>query len=179
MRSLTAYITVMTTHSTVAALRPVPDTSPSSRPRAIRRPAPQAEDLGVVSQIKRAFSPRNRLASAIGLLAGAIVPVSIYQLSHGEAMPLTRDPSSWVPWALVLSGLVYSGHTVFSWARMALGGPVKAFAFAALLEGVMVLSHTPWLRLTVLGYLVAINAVGSACRLSLGRSADLAAQARA
>ncbi len=163
----------------VATLRQAPapalESVPSSGRRARRR-APQAEDLGVVSQVKRAFSPRNRLAATIGLFAGAIVPVSIYVLAHSEAVPLTRDPATWVVWGLILAALVYSAHTVYSWARLALGGPVKSVAFAVLLEGVMVTSHTPWLRLTVLGYLVAINAIGSACRLSLGRSADLAAR---
>ncbi len=153
---------------------PEPEQAPSSARRARR--VPQAEELGVVSQVKRAFSPRNRLAATIGLFAGAIVPVSIYVLAHGEAQRLTPDPATWVAWGLILAGLAYSAHTVYSWARLALGGPVKSVAFAALLEGVMVASHTPWLRLTVLGYLVAINAIGSACRLSLGRSADLAAR---
>lgn len=147
--------------------------SPRSPARA-RRPIPQADDLGVVSQVKRAFSPRHRLASVIGLLVGGFVPIAVYQVSHGELAPLTRAPASWVPWAITGAGLVYSAHTVYTWAQMALGKPLKAVGYVVLLEGTMVGSRSPWLSFVALGYLVAINAMGTACRLSLGRSADLA-----
>lgn len=129
--------------------------------------------MSIVAQVQRAFSPRRRLAAVIGLAWGAIVPVAIYQVSHGEAGRITRDPASWVPWGLVLFGLVYSAHTVFCWSRLALGSTVKSLGFVVLMEGVMVLSTTVWLRLLVLGYLVAINAISTACRISLGRSAEL------
>lgn len=158
--------------TSAVALRPV-SSIPSSSTRP-RRALPRAEDLGIVSQVKRAFSAKHRLAASIGLLAGGIVPVAIYDLCHVEGAAPTSDPITWIPWALALAGVVYSSHTVYSWAHLVHGHAVKAAAFAALLEGVMATSHTPWLRLTVLGYLVAINAISSACQLSLGRSADLA-----
>jgi hypothetical protein len=89
-------------------------------------------------------------------------------IAHHEAAPLhSLALGSSGPWALVAGGLAYSAKTVFDWAALAFANALKAVGFVVLLEGVMVTAHTPWLAFAALGYLVAINGVATACRLSL------------
>ena len=122
----------------------------------------QSSPLGVISQVRRALKPANRLAAAVGFLLGAFVPVAIFVVAHHEAGPLAVTGS----WGLVFGGLLYSAQTVFSWARMAFVNVAKSLGFCVLLEGVMITSTTHWLSVAALCYLVAINAVATACTLS-------------
>lgn len=120
--------------------------------------------IGVVSQVRRAFAARNRLATLVGFLLGGFVPIAIYFVAHYEAGPLSLSGA----WGLVGGGLVYSAQTVFQWARQAFTSALKSAGFCVLLEGVMVTSHERWLAVAALCYLVAINGVATGVILSLG-----------
>lgn len=126
-------------------------------------------NLGVVDQVVLACKPKNRLATAMGFLLGGVVPVATYLEAHSE---LSKDQPiySQVAFYLVLGGLLFSAKTVFAWAKAAFADAYKAAGFVLLLEGVMVLSHVPWLPLILLGFLVSINGVATGCLLSLGRA---------
>lgn len=134
---------------------------------AVRR-APRAQrEPGIVDQVRIAFRPRNRLATALGGVLGGAVPVASWQLAHHE-IDAARDLWAQLPAWLVLGGLLFSALTVFGWARSAFGSPAKALGFVVLLEGVLVASSTSWLGAGALGLLVAINATATGVRLSRG-----------
>ena len=138
-----------------------------SEPPAARPPrAPKPPRTDVVSQVRAAVQPKNRLATALGALLGGGVPVATYVLSHHEvtqADPLYAQLPAW----LVLGGLLFSALTVYQWGRMAFGSGAKALGFAVLLEGVLTCSATPWLSAGALAYLVIINATATGVRLSV------------
>lgn len=126
--------------------------------------------IGVVQQVKRACVKRNRLATLIGFLLGGFVPVAIYVISHREAGALAWTAASAGPWSLIAGGLLYSAQTVYQWAKLAFQNAAKSLGFCVLIEGVMVTSHTHWLALAALCYLIVINGVATGCTLSLGRA---------
>jgi VIT1/CCC1 family predicted Fe2+/Mn2+ transporter len=136
----------------------------AKRPPAIER-APRP--LGVVAQVRRACARGNRLAAFVGMLLGGFVPLAVYVVAHNEAVPLSSITfGTSGPWALVFGGLAYSAKTVFAWGKLAFESAFKATGFVVLVEGVAVTSHTQWLGLAALGYLVLINGVATACTLS-------------
>jgi hypothetical protein len=51
---------------------------------------------------------------------------------------------------------------------MAFASGWKAAGFCVLLEGVLLVSRTPWLSVAALAYLCAINGIATGVRLSLG-----------
>lgn len=120
-------------------------------------------ELGVITQVRRAFARGNRLAAVVGLLLGGFVPLAVYVVAHGESGAFAGHERAW---ALVTGGLVYSAKTVFEWARLAFTSAFKSLGFVVLLEGIMVTSSTHWLALAALGYLIGINSVATACKLS-------------
>lgn len=128
---------------------------------------PIKRSLGIVDQVRVALEPRYRMATCIGALLGAVVPVSTFAVLHGELIDLTDyDPRL----LIVLGGLLYSALTVYRWGRMAFGSRVKAIGFTVLLEGVMTLSDQPWLSGLALGYLCLINAIATGVTLASGAS---------
>jgi uncharacterized membrane protein HdeD (DUF308 family) len=132
---------------------------------------------GIVDQVVTALDSRHRLATALGGLLGAVVPVATYVVAHQETSdtgPLWAQPAAF----LVAGGLAYSATTVYQWARLAFGHPVKALGFVVLLEGTMVASQTPWLAIVALVYLAAINAIATGCTLALARTAPRRASTR-
>jgi len=143
-------------------LRAVSQPPPARTPRTTRPPR-----TDVVSQVRAALQPKNRLATALGALLGGGVPVATYVLSHREVTadaPLYAQIPAW----LVLGGLLFSALTVTQWGRAAFGSGWKALGFTVLLEGVLTCSATPWLSAGALVYLVAINAAATGVRLSNG-----------
>jgi hypothetical protein len=139
--------------------------APFAPPSRNSRP-PKAKDApSVVSQVRTALRPQNRLATSLGALLGVGVPVGSYQLAHHEV-----DAGSSLLWQvpawLVVGGLLFSALTVYRWGRVAFASPTKAVGFCVLLEGVLVFSSTPWLSFGALVYLCAINAVATGCNLS-------------
>lgn len=127
-------------------------------------------DRDVVGQIKLAFA--HPLPLVIGAMLGALVPIATYTVGHAEL-----GEAGWasLPGAIVVGGLLFSAITVYKWGRRAFGSAAKAVGFVVLSEGVMSLSHTPWLSLVVLGFLVGINAVANGANLAV---AHLDAEAR-
>lgn len=147
-------------------LRTVPATTP--KPRAPRKPR-SFEALSIVQQVKLASAPRNRLACFCGMMLGGIVPVATYYVAHVAPGLLT------LPALITVGGLCYSAPTVYGWGKVAFGSGFKACGFVLLLEGVMVSASSlglAWLGTVALGYLVAINAIASACRLVLGKAVE-------
>jgi hypothetical protein len=132
--------------------------------------------MGVVDQVVLALSPRNRLATSLGFILGGVVPVATYAEAHVDldAMrPLYEQAATF----LVIGGLVFSGKTVFAWAKCAFRDAWKAAGFVLLLEGVMITSNVPALPLVLLGILVAVNGIATGCILSLDRTSKGASPA--
>lgn len=141
-------------------------------------PAHTAGQRDVIGQIKLAFA--NPLPLIIGALIGALVPLATYTVGHAEL-----DTASWcsLPGVIVVGGCLFSAITVYKWGERAFGSALKASGFVVLSEGVMTFSHTPWLSLLVLGFLIAINAVANGANLAVAhldaearRAAQVAAQ---
>lgn len=121
---------------------------------------------GVVEQVRTALRKEHLLATVIGMLLGAIVPLATFAVAHNE---LTFEPGVPDPRALlVLGGLVFSARTVYVWGRLALGSPLKAAGFTVLIEGVMVGSAQTWLAILALVYLCLINAIATGVTLARG-----------
>lgn len=123
--------------------------------------APEVKPLGIIDQIKKALLKKNRLAMLAGFVLGGFVPTASYTLAHFEvaAMPLL--------WILVTGGLIYSAKTVYDWASIAFGNPIKAVGFVVLIEGVMTFATTYWLSIAALCLLVAVNGIATGCNLVL------------
>jgi hypothetical protein len=83
-----------------------------------------------------------------------------------EEIALTRSLWTQPAVLIVLGGLLFSAFTVYHWCRQAFRSRVKAVGTVLLLEGVMITSHTAWLALVALGYLIAINGIATACNLA-------------
>lgn len=128
-----------------------------------------APRLGVVDQVVLAVHSRNRLASALGFVAGGVVPIATYLEAHYDLDPAQGIYSQLTSY-LVLGGLVFSAKTVFTWAQRAFHDAWKAAGFVVLLEGVMITSSVPVLPFVLLAILVAVNGIATGCTLSLDRS---------
>lgn len=137
--------------------------SPQGVVKSPKRAKPEV--MGVVDQVREALKPKNRLATFLGFLLGGLVPIASFVVAHGE-IDHSRPMYTQLGTFLVLGGLVYSAKTVFDWGRRAFNSGAKAMGFVVLLEGVMVAASTPWLGLTALAYLVAINGIATGCNLS-------------
>jgi hypothetical protein len=127
--------------------------------------------LGIVDQVRIALSRRYLLATLIGALLGAIVPLATFAIVHTEIDPAL----SWYeqPEILIVAGgLIYSARTVYQWGRMAFASGAKALGFTMLIEGVMTLSSQPWLSGLALVYLCGINAIATGTTLARGAAAD-------
>src|SRR4051812_40016025 len=128
-----------------------------------------SKPLGVVSQVRLALKSRNRLPLMIGFLLGGFVPIACFWLAHHEQAAWSAAGARSL--GLVTGGLMYSAVTVFQWARQAFVSAFKSVGFCVLVEGVMITSHTAWLALAALGYLVVINGVATGVTLAIGRRA--------
>lgn len=134
-----------------------------------RRRKTTPRKVGVVKQIREAFTRKNALGTIIGLLLGGFVPVGSFVLCHHE-LPRIDAPWAWRTIALlVLGGLVFSAKTVWQWSAAAFQDRWKATGFVLLVEGTMVWAHTPWLSYAALGVLVGINGVATGVTLSRGK----------
>jgi hypothetical protein len=133
------------------------------------KPSTPPAPLGVVEQVRQAFRPANRLATFVGFLLGGFVPLATYVVAHYEH-DLSRPLYAQLTTLLVFGGLFYSARTVFAWGNLAFRAPIKAIGFVVLIEGVMVSSATPWLRVAALAYLVMINGIATGVTLSLDRT---------
>lgn len=124
---------------------------------------------GLVEQVSVALHRSNRRATAIGAVLGGVVPVATYHLAHYQVSLEWGSLSELDPRAaLILGGLAFSLGTVVDWGTLALSSRRKAWAFAVLIEGTMVLSSAAWLGLVCLGLLVGINAIATGVTLARG-----------
>ena len=141
---------------------PAAQPMPASVEPAIEATAPAVVPADVVGQVKAAFAPGARLAACFGLALGGAIPWLTFRTAHADGF-------GW--WSLaaafVLGGLLYSGPTVWQWIRT-FKGAVPAFGFVVLLEGLMVTSSDPVVTYAALAMLIFINAISTACALSLG-----------
>lgn len=133
--------------------------------------------LGPIAQLRHAAE--SPLALTLGAALGGIVPASTYVVAHvGELVRVEGGGvvlASWHPgWLLVLGGLLFSGKTVYAWTAAAFEDRLKALGFVALVEGALLLSPSPALSYVALGYLVAINALGTGAALALRHRSDRA-----
>jgi hypothetical protein len=155
-------VPLMDSHSaTVTHVRLAPTRTPRRAPAVSR-------DLGVIGQVRHALHPRALLATITGFLLGGFVPLASFWLSHREldhGRPVYLQLTAYI----VAGGLLYSAKTVYAWGKLAFHTGAKALGFVVLLEGVMILSHTPWLTMMALAYLVVINGVATGCNLALPR----------
>lgn len=141
---------------------------PSVRTPSKRLPS-SSHALGVVGQVRLALRPRALLATSMGFLLGGFVPLASFWLSHHE-LDGDRPVYAQIVTYIVIGGLLYSAKTVYTWGKLAFHMPIKAFGFVVLLEGVMILSRTPWLTTMALVYLIAINGIATGCNLALPKS---------
>lgn len=131
-------------------------------------------ELGPIEQLR--IARQNLSASLLGAALGGFVPVATYTVAHQQ---LLVGAAKWSgvtfvspAWALVAGGLLYSAKTVWQWGKLTFNDRWKATGFVLLVEGVMVFSPVVWLSRTALGYLVAINAIATACLLAMRDRAD-------
>lgn len=102
---------------------------------------------------KRLTKAKQRTFGQVFAAIGAsFLPVASYAIAHIE---VEQTPYMWI---LVCAALTFSAPMLVQWAQKWCGHMVKAVGFTILLEGVMVFSSLPVLRLSGLAILVAINA---------------------
>jgi hypothetical protein len=103
-----------------------------------------------------------RLASVIGGVIGAVVPVLVYRIAHYHA---AETPALWL---IVAGGLLFSASSVYGWGLKLFGGAwYKAGGFTVLLELTTVFVQG-WEGRLALAVLILINAVNLAHALVVG-----------
>ena len=117
--------------------------------------------LPIVTQVKKAFLKKNRIATFAGFILGGFVPVASFTVAHQEAI------NHHEMWILVGGGLSYSAWTVIKWGMTAFQNTFKAIGFTILAEGTMTFSHTEWLSVAGLVLLVVINGIATGTNLAL------------
>lgn len=103
-----------------------------------------------------------RLATVIGAIIGAVVPVLVYRIAHHHA---ADTPALWL---IVAGGLLFSASSVYGWGLKLFGGAwYKAGGFTILLELSTVFVRG-WESKLALSILILINAVNLAHALVVG-----------
>jgi len=133
----------------------------------------QPSSQSVISQIRQAAQPGNRLAALLGALIGALPPVGSYMVVHhalDRQAALAEQPLAY----LVAGLMVFSGLSVVRWTKAAFRSTWKAIGWTVGVEGLLVGApdSMAWLAGLCVGYLVVINAISAAS----GFVADYAAE---
>lgn len=121
------------------------------------------KDYSILSQLRGLRS--QWLATAIGGIIGAIVPVLVFRIAHYhvEATPAL--------WLIVAGGLLFSASSVYGWGLKLFGGAwYKAGGFTLLIELSTVFVQG-WESYVALSVLCLINAVNMAHALVVGNRA--------
>jgi len=117
-------------------------------------------DYSILSQLRALRG--QRLATVVGAIVGAVVPVLVYRIAHHHA---ADTPALWL---IVAGGLLFSASSVYSWGLRLFGGQwYKAGGFTILLE-LSTVFVDGWESKLALSILVLINAVNLAHALVVG-----------
>ena len=118
------------------------------------------KDYSILSQLRALRG--QRLASVVGSIVGAVVPILVYRIAHHHA---AETPALWL---IVAGGLLFSASSVYSWGMRLFGGAwYKAGGFTVLLE-LSTIFVNGWESKLALSILVLINAVNLAHALVVG-----------
>jgi hypothetical protein len=128
-------------------------------------------EQGMFSECAAAFWKAPWAFSLVALQAGS-VPLSVFWFVHYEMISLTAVPvHEWtVLHYVTMGGLVFSATSVWGWGRNFYTG-LKAASWVVLLEGAMVFSATPWLRVLQLVLIISINMITAGCKSARKESA--------
>lgn len=121
-------------------------------------------NTGILEQWRAAR--RHPIAALLGGLLGGFVPLAAYRTTHGDLQVQSMRDLLQPLVPIVGACLLFSVRTVWQWGGAAFGERIKAACLVVAIEGMMVLSPTPWLALLALLYLICINAVATACILA-------------
>lgn len=128
---------------------------------ANKKPAAKAvRDYSILSQLRALRG--QRLATVVGSIIGAVVPVLVYRIAHHHA---GDTPALWL---IVAGGLLFSASSVYGWGMKLFGGAwYKAGGFTVLVELSTVFVQG-WESKLALSILILINAVNLAHALVVG-----------
>lgn len=136
-------------------------------------PVIRREVLPITLQISTASKKENLLATVIGALLGAIVPVMVFAVSH--KLPALYSSAEQLKFyfllGICLGGCAFSFKSVYQWGHLAFQQDnLKAIGFSLLLEGCLIMSgleaSLAWLGWVALAYLMAINAISAGCAIA-------------
>lgn len=117
-------------------------------------------DYSILSQLRGLRS--QWLATGIGCVVGAIVPVLVYRIAHHH---VSAAPALWL---IVAGGLLFSASSVYGWGLKLFGGAwYKALGLTLLIELSTVFIEG-WESYVALSVLCVINAVNMAHALVVG-----------
>lgn len=105
----------------------------------------------MASKMKMTAADKKTVGQVLAATAAGFLPIASYAIAHHE-----MNANKWLG-LLVIAALVFSAPTLAQWAQKWCKSPYKAWGFTVLLEGVMVFSKMPWLSITALVILGAIN----------------------
>jgi hypothetical protein len=120
--------------------------------------------IGILEQWRQAR--RHPVAALLGAMLGGFVPLAAYKTTHGDLQVRSAGELLQPLVPVVGACLLFSVRTVWQWGRGAFGETIKSVCLVVAIEGMMVLSPTPWLAQLALCYLICINAVATACILA-------------
>lgn len=128
------------------------------------------KNLPIPLQIRLALQTGNRLSAGIGAGVAGFIPLVTYAVMHTIPNPEITGAVFWGLVAMGAGGCIFSLKSVIQWGHIAFAGDwIKAFAFAILLEGMLIVSGfvpaLKWFGIASLGYLMAVNAISSACAI--------------
>lgn len=129
---------------------------------AIKKAAKAAttRDYSILSQLRALRG--QRLATVVGSIVGAVVPVLVYRIAHHHA---GDTPALWL---IVAGGLLFSASSVYGWGMKLFAGQwYKAGGFTVLVELSTVFIQG-WESKLALSILILINAVNLAHALVVG-----------
>jgi hypothetical protein len=129
---------------------------------AIKKTAAKAatRDYSILSQLRALRG--QRLATVVGSIVGAVVPVLVYRIAHHHA---GDTPALWL---IVAGGLLFSASSVYGWGMRLFGNAwYKAGGFTVLIELSTVFVQG-WESKLALSILILINAVNLAHALVVG-----------
>jgi hypothetical protein len=124
-----------------------------------KKTTPAPRDYSILSELRALRG--QRLASLVGAIVGAVVPVLVYRIAHHHA---GVTPALWL---IVAGGLLFSASSVYSWGLRLFGAWYKAGGFTVLIELSTVFVQG-WESKLALSILILINGVNLSHALVVG-----------